>query len=185
MGGPDLPVLLPEDSMLSVRFGREVANYFSGSPLNRLSFLRTDHVFLRAAFSHPSAGFLLMNNLNPLTKDDSHLAFVSRADVEPVTGSDPFGKPEEELIKEFNSDKTQPLILFLGVDDRGLLPSNGTEQGTFKFKEYHGNPYFAVDITPRGTLTDAANSIIAALGAEGLKFRDNSPRRMDLPAPEG
>jgi NAD+ diphosphatase len=185
MGGPDLPVLPPDDSMLSLRFGREVANYFSGSPLNRLSFLRTDHDFLRAAFSHPSAGFLLMNNLNPLTKDDSNLAFVSHPDVEPVTGADPFGKPEEEQMKEFNSDKTQPLILFLGVDDRNLLPSNGTEKGTFKFKDYHGSPYFAVDITPRGTLTEVGNKVIAALETKGLKFRDNSPRRMDLPAPQG
>lgn len=185
MGGPDLPVLPPDDSMLSVRFGREVANYFSGSPLNRLSFLRTDHGFLRAAFSHPSAGFLLMNNLNPLTAADSHLAFVSRTDFEPLTGADPFAKPEEELIKEFNSDKTQPLILFLGVDDRAQLPSRGSEQGIFGFNDYRGSPYFAVDVTPRGTLTEAANSIIAALGAKGLAFRDNSPRRMDLPAPEG
>ncbi|OIW33563.1 hypothetical protein CONLIGDRAFT_183536 [Coniochaeta ligniaria NRRL 30616] len=184
MGGPDLPVLPEDDSMLSARFGREVANYFSGSPLNRLSFLRTDHDFLRAAFSHPSTAFLLMNSLNPLTKDDSHLAFVSHADVEPLTGADPFAKPEEELIKEFNSDKTQPLILFLGVDDKNLLPSNGTESGAFKFKEYNGSPYFAVDVTPRGTLTEASNSIIDALKAKGLTFQDHSPRRMNLVSPE-
>jgi NAD+ diphosphatase len=185
MGGPDLPVLPQDDSMLSLRFGREVANYFSGSPLNRLSFLRTNHDFLRAAFSHPSAAFLLLNNLNPLTKDDSHLAFVSHSDVEALTGADPFAKPEEELIKEFNSDKTQPLILFLGVDDKNLLPSNGTENGTFKFKEYSGSPYFAVDLTPRGTLTEASNSIIDALKTKGLAFQDHSPRRMNLVSPEG
>lgn len=185
MGGPDLPVLPQEDSMLSARFGREIANYYSGSPLNRLSFLRTDHGFLQAAFSHPSAAFLLLNNLSPLTKDDSHLAFVSHSDVEPLTGTDPFGKPEEELIKEFNSDKTQPLILFLGVDDRNLLPPNGTEKGTFKYKEYSGSPYFAVDITPRGTLADVSNSIIDALKAKGLPFQDHSPRRMNLVSQEG
>jgi NAD+ diphosphatase len=185
MGGPDLPVLPTDDSMLSVRFGREVANYFSTNPLNRLSFLRTDHDFLRAAFSHPSTGFLLMNNLNPLSKDDSHLAFVSHAEVEPLTGTDPFAKTEDELIKEFDSSKTQPLILFLGVDDKTLLPSNGTENGTFKFKEYTGSPYFAVDVTPRGTLTDVANGIIDGLKAKGLVFQDHSPRRMNLVSPEG
>ena len=43
---PDLPLPAhPDvDSMLSRKFGREVANYFSGSPLNRLGFLRGDHV---------------------------------------------------------------------------------------------------------------------------------------------
>lgn len=185
MAGSNLPILPPDDSMLSVRFGREIANYFSGSPLNRLSFLRTDHDFLRAAFSHPSTGFLLMNSLNPLTKDDSHVAFVSHPDVEALTGADPFAKPEEDLIKDFDSSKTQPLILFLGVDDKDLLPSNGTESGTFKYKEYNGSPYFAVDVTPRGTLTEAANGIIAALAAKGLSFQDHSPRRMNLAAPEG
>jgi NAD+ diphosphatase len=182
---PELPILPPDDSMLSVKFGREVANYFSGSPLNRLSFLRTDHDFLRTAFSHPSAAFLLMKSLDPLVKNDSHIAFVSRQDVESLTGPDPFGKPEEELIKEFNSDKTQPLILFLGVDEKNKLPSNGTDSGAFQYKEYNGSPYFAVDVTPRGTLTDAANKIIASLEAKGLVFHAHSPRHMGLTAPEG
>lgn len=42
------------DSMLSRKFGKEVANYFSGSPLNRLAFLRADNVFLSKALKHPS-----------------------------------------------------------------------------------------------------------------------------------
>jgi NAD+ diphosphatase len=186
MPTPELPILPPDDSMLSARFGREVANYFSGSPLNRLSFLRTDHDFLRAAFAHPSAAFLLMNGLNPLVKGDSaHIAFASRPDVEPLTGPDPFAKPEEEMIAEFDSEKTQPLILFLGVDEKDLLPSNGTDGGAFKYKEYNGSPYFAVDVTPRGTLTEVANTIIASLEAKGLAFRSHSPRHMGLTAPEG
>jgi NAD+ diphosphatase len=185
MPTPDLPLLPTDDSMLSVKFGREIANYFSGSPLNRLSFLRSDNGFLRAAFSHPSAAFLLMNSLNPLVKDESHLAFVSKPDVESLTGSDPFEKTEEELAKEFNSEKTQPLILFLGVDDRSLLPTNGTGSEQFKYKEYTGNPYFAVDVTPRGTLSEAANGLINKLKEKNLSFGDHSPRHMGLAAPEG
>ena len=37
------------DAMLSRKFGKEVANYFSGSPLNRVGFLRGDHKFLTQA----------------------------------------------------------------------------------------------------------------------------------------
>lgn len=175
--------------MLSLKFGRETANYFSGSPLNRLSFLRSDHEFLRLAFSHPSAAFLLMNSLNPLVKDNnSHLAFVTTPDIEPLTGPDPFGKKDEELIRDFNSEETQPLILFLGVDERDrLLPNanvngsgSGSDASTFQYKEYKGSPYFAVDITPRGTLTEVANGIITTLEAKGLSFHDSSSRHMGL-----
>ncbi|KAI7246382.1 hypothetical protein KC352_g14178, partial [Hortaea werneckii] len=51
------------DSMLSRKFGKETANYFSGSPLNRVGFLRGDHQFLTQALKHPSTSFLLCNEL--------------------------------------------------------------------------------------------------------------------------
>jgi len=62
------------DSMLSRRFGKEVANYFSGSPLNRVGFLRPDHQFLSSALHHPSTTFLLFKDLEPLTKSGTELA---------------------------------------------------------------------------------------------------------------
>ena len=68
---PELPALADDGSMLGRKFGREVANYFSGSPLNRVSFLRTDHAFLQTAFSHPAARFLLLHDLNPLVEGNS------------------------------------------------------------------------------------------------------------------
>lgn len=182
---PEIPDLATDDSMLSLKFGREVANYFSGSPLNRLSFLRTDHDFLRAAIAHPSAAFLLLNNLNPLVRVDKNIAFVSRSDVGELIAPDAFAKKEEDLIKEFNSEETQAVTLFLGVDEKNRLPSNGVENGTFEYKEYKGSPYFAVDVTPRGTLTDVANGIIEALKAKGLTFFSSSPRHMGFSAPEG
>jgi NAD+ diphosphatase len=182
---PDLPEQPNEDCMLSLKFGREVVNYFSGSPLNRLSFLRTDHAFLRAAFSHPTAAILLMNNLSPLVRDASHVAFVSNQDVIPYTGPDPLAKTEEEMIKDFNSEVTQPLILFLGVDENNRLPSNGSDAEPFTYKNYKGVPYFAVDITPRGSLTEAANKVIKAVTDRGLSFHEHTPRHMGLVAPEG
>lgn len=184
---PDLPVLPDEDSLLSRKFGRETANYFSGSPLNRLSFLRADHAFLQAAFSHPSAAFLLMNNLSPLVQPDAaHLAFVSSADVIPLTGPEPFAKSEEELIRAFNSEETHPVILFLGIDDKNHFPShNAGVPEEFIYKDYKGSPYFAVDVTPRGTLTEAANALIAAVKERGYSFHDSSPRHMGLHAGQG
>ncbi|KAI1153350.1 NUDIX hydrolase domain-like protein [Nemania diffusa] len=159
---PDLPILAADDSMLSRRFGREVANYFSGSPLNRVSFLRTDHAFLNAAFAHPSASFLLLDNYSPLAKDTANLAYVGREHVAPLTGLEPFKQTEEEQIKSFNSSITQPIILFLGLDEK---------KTGFVYREYKGNPYFAIDVTPKGSIEEKAKSVIEAVKAkQGVSF---------------
>ncbi len=182
---PELPVLADDDSMLSRKFGREIVNYFSGSPLNRVSFLRTDYDFLQSAFTHPSAAFLLMNNLGPLVQADaSHLAFVKHSDVAGLTGRDPFSRKEDEMLRDFNSEVTQPLILFLGVDDRNRLPPTGDGSNAFEYKNYKGSPYFAIDVTPRGSITEAANAVLAAVKEKGFSF-DASPRQMGLVAGEG
>jgi NAD+ diphosphatase len=212
---PDLPVLPAEDSMLSRKFGREVANYFSGSPLNRVSFLRHDrkchllprsscakepengirisfnrhsHVvdeFLRTAFAHPSAAFLLVKDLSPLLQQDNlRLAFATRSDIVALTGPDPFEKTEEQMIKEFNSDVTHPVILFLGIDDKNLLPNHENAGAALEYKSYKGSPFFAVDVTPRGSVTEAANALVSSLKAKGLSFTE-SARQMSLTAPEG
>jgi NAD+ diphosphatase len=173
---PDLPEPAHSelDSMLSRKFGREVANYFSGSPLNRVSFLRSDHKFISAALTHPSTSFLLYNNLAPLAESPSKLAYVSHADIKDLIGGNPFEKTEEELIKEYNSSITKPLILFLGLDER--------QKDGFKHGVYSGTPYFAVDITPKGTAEKEANKVIEAVKARGLTFLEGrTPMAMNAP----
>ncbi len=175
---PDLPVppYYELDSMITRRFGREVTNYFAGSPLNRLSFLRTDHTFISKAFVHPSTSFLVFNDLAPLTKDPTQLAYVSHKDVKPLIGENPFAKTDEQHIKEYNSSITVPLVLFLGLDEN---KPDGFEYGAYK-----GKPYFAVDVTPKGTIEKEARGVIEAVKALGLEF---TPGRMNLTlnAPEG
>ncbi|KAI1826235.1 NUDIX hydrolase domain-like protein [Xylaria intraflava] len=172
---PALPVLAEDDSMLSRKFGREVANYFSGSPLNRVSFLRSDHGFLNAAFAHPSTSFLLLDNYSPLARDTANLAYVSKEDVVLLTGPEPFRRTEEEQIKSFNSTITQPTILFLGLDEK----SKG-----FQYREYWGKPYFAVDVTPKGSIEQQAKSVIDAAKAKpGVSFVPGA-RLLTLNAPE-
>ncbi|RFU33427.1 hypothetical protein B7463_g2864, partial [Scytalidium lignicola] len=162
------------DSMLSRKFGREVANYFSGSPLNRVSFLRPDHTFISNAFTHPSSAFLLLNDLAPLTKDPTQLAYVTHKEVNPLTGENPFAKTEAELIKEYNSSITLPLVLFLGLDER--------VRDGFEYDGHRGQPYFAIDVTPKGTIETQANKIIEEVKARGLTFLTG--RGMTLTAPE-
>ncbi|KAH7071461.1 NUDIX hydrolase domain-like protein [Paraphoma chrysanthemicola] len=161
---PDLPEPAHHtvDSMLSRKFGKEVANYFSGSPLNRVSFLRPDHAFLSQALNHPSTTFLLFNNLEPLIKSSSELAERTFADVKSVVGEDPFHRSEEDQIAQYNSSLYQPQIIFLGLDER---------KPGFVYKEhYKGQPWFAVDVTPKESVKDEAEKLIAGLKGEGLDF---------------
>ncbi|KAI4242891.1 MAG: hypothetical protein L6R40_003764 [Gallowayella cf. fulva] len=162
------PSVLPEpafpdlDSMLSRKFGKEVANYFSGSPLNRVSFLRTDHSFLSAALKHPTTSFLLFNNLDPLAKDPSNLEFASYGDVRPLIGEDPYSKSEGHLISEYDSEVTIPQLLFLGLDERN-------KEG-LTYNIYAGSPFFALDVTPKGTIASQAESLIQTMQSRGLQF---------------
>jgi NAD+ diphosphatase len=175
---PDLPDPAHHDvdSMLSRKFGREIANYFSGSPLNRVSFLRADHGFITKALVHPSTSFLLLNDLAPLAKDPSQLAYATYDEVKPLIGENPFEKTEEEMIKEYNSAITLPLVLFLGLDER---KHDGFEHGIYK-----GKPYFAVDITAKGTIEKEAKEISEAMKSKGLQFVEGR-MHMTLNAPEG
>lgn len=175
---PDLPDPAHHDvdSMLSRKFGREVANYFSGSPINRVSFLRADHDFISKALTHRTTKFMLLNDLAPLAKDPSQLAYVEHADVKQLIGENPFEKTEEQLIKEYNSSITLPLVLFLGLDERN--------KDGFEHNIYKGTPYFAVDVTPKGSIKEQATSVVEALKAKGLSFIEGR-MHMSLNAPEG
>lgn len=162
--------------MLSRKFGREIANYFSGSPLNRVSFLRSNHEFVSKALTHPSTSFLLFNDLSPLVKDSTQLAYVKHDDVKPLIGENPFEKSEEDLLKNFNSAVTLPLVLFLGLDEK--------KKEGFEFGIYRGRPFFAVDVTPRGTVEKQANGVIEEVTKNGDAFVEGR-MHMTLNAPEG
>ncbi|KAI9766284.1 MAG: NADH pyrophosphatase [Geoglossum simile] len=150
----------------------EGSNYFSGSPLNRVAFLRSDHSFLSYAFRHPSTNFILFNNLAPFTTSPSCLAYVSYADVSPLVGEDPFAKSEEEMLREFSSEITAPLVLFLGLDEGG----GGVEWGSYK-----GTPHFAVDVTPRGASKDRAEGLMREMEARGWELLSGRVNFLDAP----
>ena len=147
---------------------------FSGSPLNRLSFLRTNNSFLSAALKHPSTLFLLFNNLAPLAKDPSKLEYVTLDKVQPLIGDNPYLKTENQLIAEYNSAVTVPQLLFLGIDERN--------QG-LEWTIYKGSPYFALDVTPKGSVATQARSLIQKMEGLGNKFVEGR-LHMSLPAPD-
>ncbi|KAF1848059.1 uncharacterized protein K460DRAFT_67528 [Cucurbitaria berberidis CBS 394.84] len=172
------PPELPEpahpdvDSMLSRKFGREVANYFSGSPLNRVSFLRADHAFLSAALHHPSTTFLLFNKLEPLLKSPTELAQKKFEDVKSIIGNNPFERSETDTIAQYNSSLYLPQIIFLGLHEK--------KEGLVYKEHYKGQPWFAVDVTPKESVKEEAEKLVERLLGEGLDF---SKGRMHLSLP--
>ncbi|EPS37739.1 hypothetical protein H072_8594 [Dactylellina haptotyla CBS 200.50] len=152
---------MADEGFLTRKFGDGVENYYSGSPLNRLAFLRTNHSFLSAALTHPSTRFVLLNNLEPFASTPSTLAFATYADVEPLIGN-PFSSVDEKsAIDSFNSTIDHPTTIFLGVDESAAADDSvSAENG-----KYTGQAYFSVDTTPRPHLSynAAAESFLATL----------------------
>jgi len=134
-----------------------------------VSFLRPDHAFLSAAVKHPSTSFLLFDSLNPLTKDPANLAFVRYDEVKPILGDNLYDGTEDDFVKAYNSSKYIPQLVFLGLDEKNA---------GFVYKEhYKGAPYFALDVTPKDSIKDVAESIIGAAKEKGLSFAEG---RMNL-----
>jgi NAD+ diphosphatase len=144
--------------------------------LNRVSFLRPDHTFISQALKHPSTTFLLFNNLDPLVKSPDQLAYRKFADVKSIIGEDPFHQTEADTIAQYNSSLYQPQIIFLGIDEK--------KDGIVYKDRYKGQPWFAVDITPRESVKEEAEKLIESLKSENLDF-SKGRMNMSLPAEQG
>lgn len=127
-----------------------------------MSFLRTNPAFLSAAVKHPSTRFLLLNHLAPLAQNPASLHYVAFADVQALIGDDPYAKTEEELLRDYDSSVTIPQLLFLGLDENA--------QDRLEWTVYSGSPYFALDVTPKGSVHAKAISLIHDLEARGFQF---------------
>lgn len=167
---PGAPSLENDDSMISRKFGREVINYYGGGLLNRFSFLRNDIGFIRRAATAPTTQFIALRDLNPLIADPTQLAFFKHDDVKPLIGADPFGRTDQEKQESFDSTKPSPLLLFLG-----LLPntSKGVDLETTKHGVVNGQPYFALDVTPKGQYAAEAETFLKQATEKGYKVQEN------------
>lgn len=163
---PDLPELMrvhdDDGSVLAKKYGPGVTNYYSGAPLNRLSFLREDYDFLSRAFSSPDTQFVALNDFAPLVRDKANLRPIRLEDFVSVSGSDPFKRPEKDLVAAYDSKVTTPLIVFLGIRE--------DEVSEFKVREFQGCPWFAVDLTPKGSYADEARKVIEKITSSGCTF---------------
>lgn len=144
--------------------------------MNRVSFLRPDHTFLSQALAHPSTTILLFKDLDPLVHAPDKLALRTLADVKSIIGDDPFHRSEADTIAQYNSSLYQPQIIFLGIDEK--------KDGIDYKGRYKGQPWFAVDITPKEGVKDAAEKLIESLKKENLDF-SKGRMNLNLPAEQG
>jgi NAD+ diphosphatase len=164
-----------DNSLLTQRFGKEVVNYYAGGRLNRYSFLRPDTSFLKAAASSPGALYVGLNNLNPLVTTASELAYFSFDDLRHILGESLFDLTEEECIEQFDSTVVHPQLVFLG-----LLESAHSHQ--FKSAAHGtitGQPFFAIDLTPKGPQADAISSFLQKQEIKRVTVQQN-PRGLTL-----
>lgn len=195
---PELPhpAHLDRDSALGRKFGKEVTNYFggnvgprifasgamttktplTGSPLNRLSFLREDYEFLAKAFAHPTTKFLVFKTLSPLIKSPTEIHYATYDDIKSLVPSNPFEKSEKETLEDFDSRVDTPQLVFLGVDE--------SVKDGLNFRHFCGAPHWAIDITPKPTYEKEANELNEKFLASGLKFSEGM-RAMSFPADVG
>ena len=110
-----------------------------------------------------------------MVTDPTKLKSVSYADVQPLIGEDPYAKSEADLISQYNSSTTIPQLLFLGLDE--------TVKTGFSWNIYHGNPYFALDVTPKGSITSNAEKLIAHMKSQDIQFLEGRVHT-SLPAPQ-
>lgn len=167
---PELPELMhvhdDDGSVLAKKYGPGVTNYYSGAPLNRLSFLRDDYTFLSRAFSSPDAQFVALNDFAPLVRDKTSLKPIRVEDFVSVSGPDPFKLSEKDLVAAYDSKVTTPLIVFLGIRE--------DEVSEFKVRDFQGTPWFAVDLTPKGSYANEAQKVIEKLTGSGFTFHQST-----------
>lgn len=108
---------------------------------------------------------MLLKDLAPLTKSPSELYFAQYDEVRNLVPENFYDKPEEDMIKDFDSRKTTANLIFLGVDET-------RKQDGLAWKIYTGAPFFALDVTPKGCEEqhNGANAVISAMEAKGLSF---------------
>lgn len=102
------------------------------------------------------------------------LAKLKLADVQPLIGQDPYAKTEEQMFEEYNSTVTIPQLIFLGLDEKykdgGLAWKKGGLEAKPGAEEYKGAPLFAVDVTPKGSVKEAAEELVQKVQGSGSKF---------------
>lgn len=142
-------------------------NFFGGSPLNRLSWLRTSEHFLNAIATSPTTRWILFKAGQPLFVSDPEtktrsVARLTTADVRSLLGTEPFfaqgkndGDAAERGVPVLESARLRgPGVVFLGLHEpesaSHALPSsdfNAKADTEAVISKIQGTPYFSLDVS--------------------------------------
>ncbi|THV06219.1 hypothetical protein K435DRAFT_773413 [Dendrothele bispora CBS 962.96] len=177
---------------------------FGGSPLNRLSWLRSSPAFLNGIIASPKSRWILFNAGQPLllTKPDSpngSLAFLSTPQVRPFLGEEPFFNQgqtagsvvptgQESHFTEAVRHNGQPIV-FLGLHEsttngHGALPSSDfsskSTDAESVIAKIDGTPYFSMDVADLDVNEEEMNKSFKETGAikDGEKLGWGDPRAL-------
>ncbi|KAJ7270077.1 NAD+ diphosphatase [Mycena haematopus] len=151
-----------------------MAEIEGGSPLNRLSWLRSSHSFLNAIAASPKARWLVSNGGQQLvsvpalsSSDRPVIGQLTTEQVKSFLGPEPyFGQGEDgglnatDEISHFTESARLrgPRIVFLGLLDSlstlNALPTSDFKDPERAVAKLEGIPYFALDIAELGLDTD-------------------------------
>ncbi|KAI8993947.1 NUDIX hydrolase domain-like protein [Trametes punicea] len=148
--------------------GEAYVNFLGGSPLNRLSWLRTSQGFLNAIVHAPSTRWVVFKEGQPLVHSQAntqkqHLARLTTSDVQPLLGSEPFfsqGQHPGELAPsdvpglEAARLRGTPVV-FLGLHETDAKSTNALPSSDFSAKavaetvvsHIKGTAYFSLDVS--------------------------------------
>ncbi|KAF5357367.1 hypothetical protein D9758_005902 [Tetrapyrgos nigripes] len=172
---------------------KDHVNMFGGSPLNRLSWLRSSPSFLNGLIGSPKTRFLLFNAGQPLlltkapdfAQNAGTLAFLSVNQVKPFLGQEPYfnqaktpgeliSKEEETSFTEAARHRGLPLV-FLGLHEpqsdhgHGALPSSEfsskSTDAANVIAKIEGTPYFSFDVADLELSEEEMTRILTETGA--------------------
>ncbi|EPY53992.1 NADH pyrophosphatase [Schizosaccharomyces cryophilus OY26] len=145
--------------------------FFSGNPLNRLSFLRSNREFLQKAFCSPTTKFLPFSDLNPAVAiKEENLFTLSYPQISKYFHVSPFEISEKQLAEKYsNHSFSLPTLVFLGNNENG----NGN-QG------WDQNNVFAIDVTE----IEELQRLVQDNGAIFVNLRNIFSREYSLKASE-
>ncbi|KAG0027882.1 Peroxisomal NADH pyrophosphatase nudt12 [Podila clonocystis] len=153
--------------------------HFSGSIINRLSFLRTDKEYLQESVQAPSTRFILFQDHGVLFKSTTkHLAYASHNDIKDLIGPDPLNNLPEGLV-----------LVFLGADEVSS-PELGDSHAEILVKGRRGVGYWALDLSAKTPLaTPALKALIEQFAntyteKHGHYFAEMRPAAFGLSLPE-
>ncbi|KIJ25743.1 hypothetical protein M422DRAFT_216569 [Sphaerobolus stellatus SS14] len=168
----------------------ETVHFLGGSPLNRLSWLRTSTKFMNmAALEVPDARWTLFQSGKPLVSrgvdgGPKSFAVLKAAQIKHLLGEEPlFGQGEKtgELVSSegsvVESNRVRgPPIVFLGVHEpEGVQALPSSEFRTPETsKDISGVPYFSVELS--GVPEDVIEELLKSAAPEGQTLKFDDPR---------